>query len=365
MAPTKDRLRLMQIEITGSEFRILCKHAELRPGYIFFDALNVGDIVMPIHSGYTGRLGTPGQNSLTAPVVHEPLRHIKKTLPLRVLSQRDFEFWQTYGFIVVKDAVPLGNVTRVVKFLWDFQGMDPDDPTTWSSGQTATYAMKEINNSGMVEAYNHQTLWDNRQCQRIYDAFVDIWDRVDLWVTIDRANLNTPNESVREFDGYIHTDVDTTLRPLPVMAQGVLCLADVHEDSGGFQCTPELFKEFDSWEASQSADRDGFAHDVGGFEIVSIPMRAGDLLIFNSLLPHGIKPNRSKDKVRIAQYISMTPADQDNDELRLRRIDSWLDREAPVGFPFPGDRRYLEERSQTAAELTPLGRKLVGLESWY
>ena len=27
---------------------------------------------------------------------------------------------------------------------------------------------------------------------RVYDAFVDIWDREDLWVTIDRANLNPP-----------------------------------------------------------------------------------------------------------------------------------------------------------------------------
>jgi ectoine hydroxylase-related dioxygenase (phytanoyl-CoA dioxygenase family) len=42
-------------------------------------------------------------------------------------------------------------------------------------------------------------------------------------------------------------------------------------------------------------------------------MEAGDLLIFNSTEPHGIRPNRSGDKVRMAQYISMMPAEEDNE----------------------------------------------------
>ena len=54
--------------------------------------------------------------------------------------------------------------------------------------------MKELNGTGMVEIYNHQYLWDNRMEQRVYDAFVDIWDMEELWVTIDRANLNPPKK---------------------------------------------------------------------------------------------------------------------------------------------------------------------------
>ena len=54
--------------------------------------------------------------------------------------------------------------------------------------------MKELNGTGMVEIYNHQYLWDNRQEQRVYDAFVDIWDIEELWVAIDRANLNLPKK---------------------------------------------------------------------------------------------------------------------------------------------------------------------------
>ena len=52
--------------------------------------------------------------------------------------------------------------------------------------------MKELTNTGMVEVYNHQYLWDNRQFPKIHDAFTDIWGTEKLWVTIDRANLNLP-----------------------------------------------------------------------------------------------------------------------------------------------------------------------------
>jgi len=51
-------------------------------------------------------------------------------------------------------------------------------------------------------------------------------------------------------------------------------------------------------------------------KIETVKMQAGDLLIFNSTQPHGIRANRSKDGVRIAQYISMMPAEEDNEALR-------------------------------------------------
>ena len=85
--------------------------------------------------------------------------------------------------------------------------------------------MIELNHTGMLEIYNHQYLWDTRTDPRVYDAFVDIWDREDLWVTIDRANLNLPKKVKGNPNGFIHWDVDTTLRPLPIGVQGVLSLA--------------------------------------------------------------------------------------------------------------------------------------------
>ena len=93
-------------------------------------------------------------------------------------------------------------------------------------------------------------------------------------------------------------------------------------------------------------------------------MEAGDLLIFNSLLPHGIRPNRSNNKVRIAQYISMMPAEEDNAALKAWRMNSWKNRVAPEGYAFPGDPRNWEQKKYRAAALSPLGEKLLGLNSW-
>jgi hypothetical protein len=309
-------------------------------------------------------VGKPGDNKLTPATLREPLRSLKKKLPLRVLSPSDFEHWQTYGFVVVKQAVPAANVEALKKVLWEFQEMDPNDMSTWSGGQLRDHAMKELNNSGMVEIYNHQALWDNRQEQRLYDAFVDVWDDEHLWVTIDRANLNTPNKRGRAFAGFIHTDVDTTLDPLPVNVQGVLSLVDVDGDTGGFQCVPELFRTLEDWKKRQPEGRDGLRPDIEDMEVYPVPMKAGDLLIFNSLLAHGIRPNTSENKVRMAQYIAMTPAAEENRELRERCVETWKERRAAEGFAFPGDPREWERTKYETAVLTPLGRKLLGLDSW-
>jgi hypothetical protein len=142
-------------------------------------------------------------------------------------------------------------------------------------------------------------------------------------------------------------------------------LADqTDENMGGFQCLPELFRTYDTWKLTQPEDRNRFQPDTTGFDFVKVKMEAGDLLIFNSLQPHGIRPNMSSNKVRIAQYISMMPAEENNEALRQWRINSWKDRIAPEGYAFPGDPRKWEQTKYSTAELNELGKKLLGLEKW-
>jgi len=133
---------------------------------------------------------------------------------------------------------------------------------------------------------------------------------------------------------------------------------------GGFQCVPELYRVYDTWKLTQPEDRNRFQPDITGFELVKVKMEAGDLLIFNSTLAHGIRPNLSENKVRMAQYISMMPAEEDNAPLLDWRIRSWRDRIAPEGYAFPGDPRNWEQTRYSTAELSELGKKLLGLEKW-
>ena len=292
------------------------------------------------------------------------LRDIQKTLPLRVLSPEDWRHWVTSGYVVVRQAVPAANVERLVDLLWRFDDKDPEDPATWYAPQRREHKMLELNNTGMLEIYNHQYLWDNRMEPRVYGAFVDIWDREDLWVAIDRANLNPPRRVKGNPDGFIHWDVDTSRRPQPIGVQGVLSLKRQDSDVGGFQCVPELFTNFEAWVTTQPADRDPMHPDVTGLTVVSLDLEPGDLLIFNSLLAHGVRPNHSDTRVRMAQYISMYPADWENTAERAERIRLWRERDHPRRDAFPGDPREWEKHHAETATLTPLGEKLLGLARW-
>ncbi len=302
------------------------------------------------------------QSHPTARRSNVQLKDIQKTLPLRVLSPADWRHWITKGYVIVRQSVPAINVERLADLLWTFEEKDPRDPLSWYAPQRREHAMKELNDTGMVEIYNHQFLWDNRQEQRVYDAFVDIWDREDLWVTIDRANLNPPKIVEGPPYGFIHWDVDTSIRPLPIGAQGVLSLKKQDAAVGGFQCVPDLFREFETWVKTQPADRDPMHPDTTGLTIENVEMGSGDLLIFNSLPSHGVRPNHSGDQVRMAQYVSMYPAEEDNESERQERIRQWRELDHPRRDAFPGDPREWEKRNTTTARLTPLGEKLLGLE---
>lgn len=306
----------------------------------------------------------PG-NPSTAKSSIQKLRISASKDTLRVLTMDQWNFWIENGYIVVKNAVTREQALKTAEFIWEFDDKDPFDPSTWYAEARAEMEMKELAGTGMVEVYNNQHLWNNRQTQRVYDSFVDIWGTEKLWTTIDRANLNFPIRPGFEYKGFIHWDYDPDTKPQNV--QGVLALGDqTDQEMGGFQCIPWLYKNYDTWKLSQPEDRNKFQPDISNLEnkIVKVSLEAGDLLIFNSTQPHGIRPNNSKDKVRIAQYISMMPAQEDDSNLVNWRINSWKKRIAPEGYAFPGDPRNWEQEKYKTAKLSKLGEKILGLQKW-
>jgi hypothetical protein len=306
------------------------------------------------------------------------LRDLRKTRPLRVLSDEDFAFWQTYGYVVVKQAIPASAARDLLEFAWDFQGLDPERPETWYEEREFRSDLdRELHIYGFVEAYQHQLIWDSRQAQRVYDAFVDVWDCEELWVTLDRLNLNPPNVRTRDralipatergFDIRLHWDVDTSLGVLPQRVQGIIALNDTTPECGGFQCNPELFRRFDRWKALQPDDRDPIRPtvDESDMPVVRPELEAGDLLIWNGLLAHGVAPNRSEKGVRACQYLSMMPALESHEELRRSRIESWRTLSTPEwNATLLGDRDKHESLRYGTATLNDLGEKLLGLKSW-
>jgi ectoine hydroxylase-related dioxygenase (phytanoyl-CoA dioxygenase family) len=272
-----------------------------------------------------------------------------------VLRAEDRAFWEENGYVVIHNAVPQENLGAVVEAIWRFLDVDRSDPEAWYKAP--------ISKAGMLEMYHDQSLWDNRQYPRVHQAFADIWGTERLWVSLDRANMNPPARPDWDYQGMVHWDIDTSKDPLPFMVQGVLYLEDTAADQGGFQCVAGFHREFAEWVRSQPADRDPWRPDLQGLDVQTIPGKAGDLLIWHSLLPHGNSRNRS-NRPRLAQYITMYPAREKNEEERQCRIQAWQERLPPRGKAFPGDPRGLEQKYGKSAELTPLGQKLLGVDLW-
>ncbi len=282
---------------------------------------------------------------------------------MHVLTQEEMTFWHKNGYVIVRDAVPPQKLDATIDLIWDFMEMDRDNPETWYRQRDGDDSKPMLKESGMAELYQHQALWDNRQHPRVYGAFADIWETDKLWVSIDRVNLNPPARADWDFQGFVHWDIDTSLVPLPKRVQGVLSLVDVPADAGGLQVVPGFHRRFEEWVATQPADRDPRIPDMTGLELQSLAMKAGDLVIWHSLLPHGTGRNNST-RPRLAQYITMFPAREDDETMRQERVSLWRERKSPDRKFFPGDpRRWEIERSATA-KLTPLGEKLLGLRSW-
>ncbi|MBZ0296043.1 MAG: phytanoyl-CoA dioxygenase family protein [Anaerolineae bacterium] len=282
---------------------------------------------------------------------------------MAVLTKEDREFWDENGYVIIHNAVPQENLDAVINLIYEFQGIDREDRDSWYSVPVGWGPEVIRSAGGMLEVYQHQALWDNRQNPRVYGAFADILGTEKLWVSMDRANFNPPERPGSEYKGFVHWDFDSRQRPIPLRVQGVLSLEDTHPGQGGFQCVPGFHNRLEEWAKDQPEDRDPFHPDLTGLEVQKIDTKAGDLLIWHVALPHGNSQNVS-DRPRLAQYITMSPADENNEEARQERVRLWRERLQPQNHSaFPGDVRRWEAQFEPA-ELTELGQKLLGLKRW-
>ena len=280
---------------------------------------------------------------------------------MSVFTQAELDAWERDGYIVLREAVSKAQCDAVVDATWEFLEMDPDDSSTW-------YSLPPWHaRTGMVEMYHHQSMWDTRQAPRIHAAFSQLFGTEKLLLRIvDRVNMNPPVREEHDYKGFIHWDFEPYDWPIPLMVQGVLLLRDTDAEQGGFQCVPGSHLEVDRILGAQPKGSSRRTPDIGDREVRPVPGQAGDLVIWHTALLHGNGPNLT-DKPRLAQYIAMRRAEPDDPAHREELVQAWH-RRAPMGFrhpvAFPADPRYLDERQPEPACLTPLGRRLVGLDDW-
>jgi len=297
----------------------------------------------------------------------------------RVLSEKDHDFFETNGYVVIHNAVPQKDSDAVIDTIWDFMEFNKNN-------LSGCYKKPAVP-IGFVELYHHQTLWNNRTNPRIYGAFSELLKTDKLWCSIDRCSMklpSNPNFPSFEHKGFLHWDYDPWNKEKVFGLQGVLCLADTAVNQGGFHCIPGMHRWIDEYSSKQEKpvshcrrfEDKGIPINVPErrrpFNRVPVEAKAGDLIIWRRETAHGSGHNIS-GLPRFAQYITMFPElgnsqvrptnQQSLDrDLKWDRINYWENRISPSKFP--GDYRKKEQAQFKTAELTDLGRRLLGLDAW-
>jgi hypothetical protein len=260
----------------------------------------------------------------------------------------DLEHFRRHGYARVPAVVDRAHVDALLRALREAAGVDVDDPATWELP------------SAWPPLWAHQAQWDVRQHPAVHAAFAAAYGREDLVVSQDSVGFKPPVAATASRAAQplsIHWDLDP--RYPEVSVQGVLYLTDTGPEHGAFCCVPGLFADLDDWLA-RHPDNDSFDVDLEDHPVVPVPGAAGDLIVFSSRLPHGNGVNTAATP-RVVQYIAMWPAGfwGDRREEHAERYRSGTAN--PAWQARPG---WDRPQPWAPAQLTPLGRRLAGLDAW-
>lgn len=330
---------------------------------------------------------------------------------MSVLSEEDRVFWEENGYLVVHEAVPPENIKMAEVAIWSFLEMQADNPESWYPDPPRRGIMAEM--------YQHQALWNNRQCPRVHQVFAEILGTEHLWVSIDRISMSPPLRTRPDDSGRLdglsssklpiplHWDYALQLDgdgrptlmgssfdpPIPFWIQGVLYLTDTVKEGGAFTCVPGFHRKLEAWMETLPADSDPLKQDKDGSvfhnyetwleklpasadsikqELMGlgtkpVPAKAGDLIIWHSSLPHGAGHNRAV-RPRVVQYLTQFPALENDKKTRNRRLKAWRNSMADWLVEAPGVKEELRKEKERdrgpTAKLSSLGKKLLGLDRW-
>jgi hypothetical protein len=214
------------------------------------------------------------------------------------LTAQELAFWDENGYVVVHDAVAEADRDAAAAAIYEFLDASPADPASWYG--------RKYGVSIWVPLLRHPAFLANRRSPRLIRAFAQLWGREDLWATVDQGGLNPPERGNWKFPGpHVHWDV-TIAPPHRLGVQGILYLTDTPADQGAFSCIPGFHRRLDEWLRALPAGADPrqALNREPGF--VPIAGKAGDLIIWHQLLPHGSSPNHAT-LPRMAQYIALRP----------------------------------------------------------
>jgi hypothetical protein len=255
----------------------------------------------------------------------------------------DLEQFRRDGYVRVSAVADEPHLQAMRSEICAFHGIDLDRSETWSRMPADSWDIVPIHQS--------QASWDNRSLARVHAAFTAVLGTHRLWVSMDRSGFKAPAALWPERGpSPIHVDVEPP-GPAELQVQGMLYLTDCDPGGGSFECVPSMLNA----PITQREPK------IGEHPIVSIPGRAGDLVIWNARLPHRGGMNTG-NRPRLVQYLSMRPAKTDP-AAAWERVELWRNKRVPSNWRgWPASVR--DPEPGPPATLSPLGRRLLGLDKW-
>lgn len=222
----------------------------------------------------------------------------------KVLTHEDLEFFNTYGYVVVKNVISQDDCKKTIKAIAEFVGLDLSIPSNWY----------KIDSGFWIKMYHHKTLTQNRNSEKIRIAYEQLLHSKNLFCSHDRVSINPPETNTFKYSGSpLHWDVNLDT-PMPFWLQGLLYLTDVKENGGAFSCVPGFHKKIDNWLKQFEDKSQARSFDLHTLGVKYINANAGDFIIWDDRLPHGASANIDTN-VRIVQYINfyLTKKEYKND----------------------------------------------------
>jgi Phytanoyl-CoA dioxygenase (PhyH) len=263
----------------------------------------------------------------------------------------DVEAFRENGYAVVRGAVPGTLCEALIVAIGEVSGLDADRPETWYRDPPLAW--------DIVPVWGHQGQWDIRQHPALHRVWSALGGTPTLLVTLDRCRFTPPWRDTENPPLSLHWDHnphDPTLRWI----QGVVAPRDTPAGAGCFRCVPTLYRTPGAWmrEPILEDGEPSWSPQVDGYEVVEVPAGQGDLIVWESRMPHANSRNTS-DRPRLACYVSMNPGTPEE-----RGVTAECARSGTCFPAWRAEPGHGHVERWAPPRLTELGQRLAGLRDW-
>jgi phytanoyl-CoA dioxygenase PhyH len=254
------------------------------------------------------------------------------------------------GYVLLSGAVPEALCADLVAVIDGHIGVEADRASWYDRPRPFL---------DCVALWGHPAQWEIRQHPPLHAAWAALWGQEELLVSLDRCRFTPPWREGEPDPLPMHWDHNPHTASLHYL-QGVVALTATDVGQGGFRCAPGWHRREDRWPTSAVSTPAGeeWHAPVSEEDIVTVPMEAGDVVVWSSRLPHSNSRNTSSVP-RYAFYVQMFPYDESE---AAESAACWRSGRCHRAWSNLPGHDHVE--AWAPVPLSPLGRRLAGLEPW-